>query len=124
MPAGSSFVPNRDRAFTDLFSYTLFHGARKLERRLLSKKMPRSHWAILKKLDAATVKPRPIKQFLHLFNRVERAALLAVFKLEEIDEERFKTLSSVANGGGEGITTAHDGHTLLTQYHRLVLELL
>ena len=125
MPVDLSPSPSiRDRAYTDLVSYTLFHGARKLERRLLSKKMLHGHWAILKDLDATTVKPRPAEEFLHLFNWIERTVLLNIFKLEDIDEECYETLFAIANGSGGAITTPHDGHTLLMQYHRLVLELL
>ena len=99
MPADSPHSPSiRDRAFTDLVSYTLFHGARKLERRLLSKKMLHSHWTILKNLDAAVVKPRPTKEVLHLFDQMERATLLGFFKLENIKEECYATLFAVANG--------------------------
>ena len=107
----------------DLVFYTLSHGARKLERRLLCKEVLHDRWTVLKDLDAATVKLRPIKEFLHLFNQVERTVLLGVFELEEIDEERYETLFSVSNGGVGVITTPHDGQTLLTQYHRFVLEL-
>ena len=125
MPADSPHPPSiRDRAFTDLVSYTLFHGARKLERRLLSKKMLHSHWTILKNLDAAVVKPRPTKEFLHLFDQMERATLLGSFRLGSIKEECYATLFAVANGDEVAITNARDGHMLLMQYHRLVLELL
>ena len=66
MPADLSLSPStRDRADTDLVPHTLFHRARKLERRLLSKKMLHGHWTILKDLDAATVKPRPINDVLN-----------------------------------------------------------
>ena len=86
--------------------------------------MLHDYWTILKGLDAATAKPRPIKGFLHLFNQVERTVLLDIFELEGVDRERYETLLSVANGGVGAIITPHDGQTLLAQYYRLVLELL
>ena len=71
----------------DLFSYTLLHGACKLERRFLSKKMLYNHWTILNNLDAAAVKPHPAEKFLHLFNWIERMVHLNIVKLEDIDKE-------------------------------------
>jgi hypothetical protein len=104
--------------------YTLFHGARKLERRLLSKKMPNDHWKILKDLNAAAVHPHPIDEFLPLFDERERLALLDAFQDLEIDEQSYATLFTVANYGTESITTPHDGQMLLKEYHRFLIELL
>ena len=86
--------------------------------------MLHDHLTILKDLDATTVKPRPIKEFLHLFNQIERTVLLNIFELEGVDGERYETLFSVANGGVGAIFTPHDGQTPPTQYRRPVLELL
>ncbi|KAA8895775.1 hypothetical protein FN846DRAFT_315661 [Sphaerosporella brunnea] len=124
-PSDSSPSPtSRDRAYVDLVHYTLFHGARKLERRLLSKKMPHDHWTVLKDLDVAAVKPRPIKEFLHLFDQAERESLLQAFEVLGMDEQHYETLFTVVKNGTEAITTPHDGQTLFMQYHRFVLEVL
>ncbi|KAA8902717.1 hypothetical protein FN846DRAFT_74069 [Sphaerosporella brunnea] len=86
--------------------------------------MPHDHWTVLKDLDVAAVKPRPIKEFLHLFDEAERRSLLLTFKRLGTDEQHYETLFTVVKNGTEAITTPHDGQTLLTEYHRFVLELL
>lgn len=75
--------------------------------------MPHYHWTVLKNLDVATAKPRPIKGF----DQAGGVILLHVFEHEEIGGELYETLFSIANSGKEAITTPHDGKTLLTQYH-------
>ena len=73
--------------------------------------MPHDHWTVLKNLDVATAKPRPIK----VFDQAEGVVLLHAFEHEEIGGEVYGTSVSVANSGKEVITTPHDGQTLLTQ---------
>jgi hypothetical protein len=106
--------------------YSLFHGARKLERRLLSKKMPNDHWEILKNLDTTAVKSRPLHEFLHRFDQNERNALLWAFQKLRIDEpeQRYAKLLTVAESGTEHIITRDDGEMLLMEYHSFLMELL